>query len=264
MKVICLIIGILFFPVAVCAKSLTVMVPVSSLNGDQEMTVLASSSGLVSTDTIYIKGAFFSEGSSNYFGYTKFGDSWIKNSATTTSQKKVNVGEWDGQLTVKPDYTDTGFTESGMYQFKVGFYTIASDTDPSSVKWSNTVSIFLEKPLPTLTPVPTNTQHPTSVPTLIPTNVPLVINTSIPINVPTVKKKMTPTPTEMEEVVLGTHSEATPTGVISVTSTPTPVLQSHTTQYAIVFVFVGAGIGILALVSVVGIIRNKSPHSGSV
>ncbi|MCX8008958.1 MAG: hypothetical protein N3A54_04640, partial [Patescibacteria group bacterium] len=134
------------------AKSITFTVNLSSLKPDQEMIVIASPSGFQEGESIYIKGAFYKEGSSNYFGLTKNGDAWIKNSASTVSQRKVTIDTWDKTLIVRSDPSDSGFQDSGTYKFKIGFYTISTDGDPSSVRWSDTiVDVYLERPLPTNT-----------------------------------------------------------------------------------------------------------------
>jgi hypothetical protein len=135
----------------------------SVLYGDEEITLTASASGFTTGELLLIKGAFYKEGSTNYFGYTKNGNTWVKNSTKTTDQRSVNIGSWDGNVTVKSDYSDSGFSGNGNYLLKVGFYTIAKDGDPSSVAWSeNSLPVALEKPPPTQTPAPT--QKPTTTP----------------------------------------------------------------------------------------------------
>jgi len=225
------IIAVLFCIVSpVYGASLTFTVPVSSLNGDQEMTVTASASGF-SHDAIYIKGAFFRAGSSNYFGLTKSGDSWIKNSVSTGSQRHVILNEWNKQLTVRPDYDDSGFTGNGSYYFKIGYYTSPSD----GVTWSETVAtIDLQRPptpTPTNTSSPTQTPGPTSTSTPVPTSKP----TSTPTRTPTPRLSITPTDEveeEEDEDILGE-------------------------ELTIAFVFVGLGAGILAILSLVSIINKR-------
>ena len=73
------------------ARSMTITSDKTSLFGDEEMTITASASGFTPGETIYIKGAFYQEGSTNYFGFTRSGDSWIKNGDTSTSQRSIVV-----------------------------------------------------------------------------------------------------------------------------------------------------------------------------
>lgn len=193
------------------ARSLTIQGNKSSLLGDEEMTITASISGFTDGETIYIKGAFFQSGSTNYFGFTKSGDSWIKNSASNTSQRSVKIGEWDGTLIIKSDFSDSGYKGEGDYSFKVGFYYGSY----SSVNWSgNNLTITLNEPdpTPTLSPTPTLTPTPTntSTPTPSPTQAPGATNTPTPTLTPT----KTPTPTPIK-------SSPTPTKALSTTLSST-------------------------------------------
>ncbi len=141
------------------------------------MNITASISGFTDGETVYVKGAFFQAGSSNYFGYTKSGDIWIKNSAPNTSQRSVKIGEWDGTLSVKSDFSDSGYKGEGDYLVKLGFYTGSA----TSVNWSaNSLAIVLNEPDPTSSP----TQLPTASNTMTP--------------VPTAKSTMSPTPTHIK------------------------------------------------------------------
>ena len=187
------------------ARSMTIISDKTSLFGDEEMTITASASGFVPGEMIYIKGAFYQEGSTNYFGYTKNGNSWIKNGDTSSAQRSINIASWDGTLSMKSDFTDSGFKGEGEYKAKVGFYYTTSGGNLSSVNWSdNTVMIVLNEPDPT----------PTSTPTATPTPQPTATSTPTPI--PTSTKTPTPTPTTKPTV---TH---TPTALSIPTKTPTP------------------------------------------
>lgn len=182
-----LLLGIIIFvPSVYAARSMTVNAGKSSLLGNEDVTITASASGFTDGETIYIKGAFFQSGSSNYFGYTKSGDAWIKNSTSNTSQRAVKIGDWDGTLVVKSDFTDSGYKGEGDYSFKVGYYYGSY----SSVNWSsNILSLTINEPdptptnTPTSTPVPTATSIPTSTPTL--TSTPTPLSTQTPTNTPT-------------------------------------------------------------------------------
>lgn len=205
MKTITGFIAVLFFlcfanPVF-AARSLTIFSDKTSLFGDEEMTVTASASGFIDGETIYVKGAFYQDVSSpNYFGYTKSGDDWIKNSDPTITQRSVKIGEWDGNLSVKSDFSDSGFKGEQNYKLKVGFYYINSSGSPSSVNWSsNNLDVYINEPDPTPTSTPTPTPTPT--PTAAPTNTPTPTPTKTPTPTPTSKPTLSPTPTEPADIL---------------------------------------------------------------
>lgn len=103
----------------------------------------------------YIKGAFQKSGSSNYFGKTSVGGSFIKNSSSYSNQASINTdsnGSYSGSLTVMPDDSDSGFLGDGDYSFKVGRYS----SDGSGPSWSNEATIHInEVAASTQTPSPT-------------------------------------------------------------------------------------------------------------
>jgi hypothetical protein len=153
------------------ARKLSITGDKATLRGSDEMIITASLSGFTTGESIFIKGAFYKDGSTNYFGYTKSGDTWIKNSVKTSDQRLVVIGNWDNTVTVKSDYADSGFSGNGNYLLKIGFYTVASDGNPSSVDWSDSsFAVSLEQPAPTLTSVPTS--YPSATPTRTPTSRP--------------------------------------------------------------------------------------------
>lgn len=139
------------------ARNIYITSDKSSLGAEGELTITASPSGFTNGEKIYIKGAFFKEGSSNYFGLTKNNDSWINNSTTALSQREVNIGEWDNILVTKPDYSDNGFTGTSDYRFKIGFYYLTTSGNTSSVNWSiNEINIKINS-VPTVAPSPAKT-----------------------------------------------------------------------------------------------------------
>src|SRR5579872_4404452 len=126
------------------------------------MTItVASMSGFTSGETIYVKGAIYKDGSTNYFGLTQNGNLWIKNGDSTTNQRQVQIGNWDGSLVLQSDFADSGYTNygEGDYKVKVGFYYTTSTGSLSSVNWStNSLDVTINDPDPT----PTPTSPPTS------------------------------------------------------------------------------------------------------
>lgn len=172
----------------VCAaRGLQISSDRSVLLGEDEMQITASISGFTDGEMVYIKGAFFQAGSSNYFGFTKSGDAWVKNSASNTSQRMIKIGDWDGVLVVKSDFSDSGYKGEGDYLVKVGFYYGSA----TSVNWStNTLAVTVNEPDPTVThsPSPTHTATPTQTPrpsnSLTPTLF-SISNSPSPFNTPT-------------------------------------------------------------------------------
>ncbi|HUD20215.1 MAG TPA: hypothetical protein VMR81_07265 [Patescibacteria group bacterium] len=228
------------------SRTLSIMGDKTTLLGDEEFTITASASGFTEGETIYIKGAFYQSGSSNYFGYTKSGDEWVKNSAGNTSQRSIKIGEWDGSLVVKSDFTDSGYKGEGDYSLKVGFYYGSA----TNVNWSSnalTVTINEPDPTPTNTPTPTNrptptlTPSPTSTLTPTPTSTPIVMRTVTPSHIISVTPISFFSTASGEFSVLGDEISATPTSVSTATKSGNilrPLLFS--------FICVGLGMGILS------------------
>lgn len=113
----------------------------SEINSDQtfKSNVNLSLSNYPSTK-FYLKGAFKKSDSSNYFGLTKVGSSWIQNGNNYSNQYQITTdssGNWSGTLELQPDILDSGYDGSGDYIFKVGRYTDSG----SGPTWSNEVNI---------------------------------------------------------------------------------------------------------------------------
>lgn len=168
---------------AFAARSITISSSQSVLHGYDEMTItISSQSGFTNGETIYIKGALYKDGSTNYFGFTKNGDAWIKNGDSTISQRQVQIGNWDNSLIIKSDFDDSGYVGEGDYKIKVGFYYNTSGGNLSSINWStNSLDVAINEPDPTATPTSppsTNTPLPTIKSTATPTLKPTI--TKIP------------------------------------------------------------------------------------
>jgi hypothetical protein len=152
---ICLFL-VLFTPCAQASRKLVITSDKNFLLENQELTISASASGFSTGEKIYLKGSFYKDGSTNYFGYTKNGESWIRNSATSLDQRIVEIGVWDNLVLVKIDSSDSGFNGSGNYKFKLGYYYITSGGNISSINWSeNNLDIKLEGFTTTPTNIPT-------------------------------------------------------------------------------------------------------------
>lgn len=196
------------------ARDISITAVKTSLFSDEELVVTASSSGFTNGEQIYIKGAFYQDGTSNYFGFTKNNNDWIKNSASSESQRSIKIGEWDSNLVIKNDPLDTGYKGNGGYKFKVGFYYITSGGNVSSVNWStNSIDVSLAYPTSVPTTPPTHTPVPTNIPTFAPTKifVPTIVATRAISRSPTQKNRKIES-----KSVLGVQK------IPSVTKIPTP------------------------------------------
>jgi len=113
----------------------------SQINSDQQFNITVNLSLPSNPNTtFYLKGAFKKPDGSNYFGETLVSGSWVKNGSSFTNQYQITTdssGNWSGTLEVRPDNSDSGFTGTGDYIFKVGRYT-ASGSGPT---WSNESTI---------------------------------------------------------------------------------------------------------------------------
>ncbi len=143
----------------------------TTINSTESFQLVVSLFLPQSSQTVfYLKGAFYEEGSSNYFGQTKYAENWIKNSQTYSSQYKIQTdsqGKWQGKIEFIPDPQDSGFTSSGEYHFKIGRYT----TSGSGPTWSDHQTIYISEvvtpspspssfPSPSVSPAPNPTTSP--------------------------------------------------------------------------------------------------------
>ena len=240
---------LIFSTTVFAARNLNISIDKTSLYGEDELVATADQTGFIAGETIYIKGAFYEEGSTNYFGYTKNADSWIKNGDPTISQRSVVIGSWDGKLTVKSDLLDTGYKGEGDYLFKVGFYYITGSGNPSSVNWSsNSASLILNEPAntPTLTQAPTNTPTPTAVKTPTPTVTQTPTITSTPIVVTPISTTIFASQSAQE--ILG---ESTPSADKNITEIPKKTKSRSDNFNFLPFIFVIIGsIAVLVPVTV--------------
>lgn len=123
-------------------------------------------------EELYLKGAFKKSDSSNYFGLTKINSDWIKNGESYNKQFHLILnaqGKWTGEVEVKPDIEDSGYTGSGNYIFKLAYYK----SNGSGPNWSNELSLEINNILP-----PQNSSAPTSTPTPIPSVSPTSLKSS--------------------------------------------------------------------------------------
>lgn len=257
-KVVALLAFFILITPVFASRSLSIITDKTSLIGNDELTITASASGFTTGETIYIKGAFYQSGSTNYFGYTQSGDTWIKNSTANANQRSIIIDQWDGILKVKSDFDDSGFKGEGDYNLKVAFYYLIGGGSLSSINWSeNSITVNLNAPDPTPTPtaVPTATPTPTPVNTNTPTPTPT--KTPTPTARATATPTRTPTPTTRPTVSTVTlnasPSAMSSTDILGASSPDIPEASASGITgmpFAIASALIGAGLGILSLVSV--------------
>lgn len=158
----------------------------------------------------FLKGAFKKSDSSNYFGQTQVDGTWVKNNETYSKQYSITTdgsGNWTGTIPVQGDNSDAGFTGTGDYLFKIGYYK--DETNPS-ISWSSETTINLEGPSLTTTP--------TSTPTL--TNTPTTTKTSTPTKKPTPKIKQAEITIPPDLLGTSTAQLSTPSSNIDSTNSP--------------------------------------------
>lgn len=140
----------------------------SSLETTQGFILNIVLNNLTPNSTYYLKGAFKKSDSTNYFGQTKVGNDWIKNSSTYSSQYRLdlqNSTSWTGQLSLMPDPADSGYTGSGAYLFKLARY----DNAGNNLTWSAEYSLQLNGSPTTNTTQSSPSPSPTPSPSIKPT-----------------------------------------------------------------------------------------------
>lgn len=134
----------------------------TDFSASEEIFVSTQISGLSPNTQYFLKGAFIKEGGSNYFGLTKTGNNWIKNSQTFSSQYPITTdssGNFSGSLELMADTDDAGFLGSGSYILKVRRY----NQDGENPAWSNEILVNIQQEI---SPSPTFFVQPSLLPSL--------------------------------------------------------------------------------------------------
>src|SRR3989344_5779536 len=235
MRILALLIFFLFlFPDSVfAALSLSLEGIPGEIDSDREFTGNVSLTCSNCGDS-YLRGAFFSPGATDYFGYTQndAGD-WVNASNPKTIYFHLPPVEssWSGQLKFKFDQEKA----TGNYQFKVMRYTSSGSKSGET----NLFSVNVITPVtptttasPTLSPISSPTSSPSPSPTATktvtqtPTKAPTQFQTSVNPSTKTVAStpstpSTTPSPTNKEIVgidILSSSDSASPSS--EVTSPP--------------------------------------------
>lgn len=159
---------------------------------EMDVTFTGSKSGC-GNKSYYLMGTF-SKDSGDLFGYTASSSGeWIDRSQSPQQSFMFTASEegtWSGKLRVKARMDGDGFSQAGIYQFRVDRFTATGTTKAES---SNSVGIQLDYvPPPTPTPLPTTA--PASTPTPTPTPTPVPSTTPLPTIGPTPQPTLKPSP----------------------------------------------------------------------
>lgn len=125
----------------------------STIGSDEPVNVRLSLSGITPNSRLFLKGAFYKEGSTNYFGLTQVNGNFIKNSQAFSSQFPAVTdanGNWQSSLEIKVDESDSGFTGEGDYLFKVARYS----ENGGGPFWSNSLRLYINQAAPDADPSP--------------------------------------------------------------------------------------------------------------
>lgn len=155
------------------AFAITISVPSSphSITNDV-FTIVASVSGSMTVPN-YIRVDLFKDGTTNYFGETYNGSSWVSGSdhtqyfPITASSGTI----WNGNIQVRVGSpSSTEYDGNGTYKLRIRRYTSSGNYNNDEAKNSAvTIAIVIPTitptPLPTHTPAPTARQSATATPT---------------------------------------------------------------------------------------------------
>lgn len=123
----------------------------NAITDTEEMIISVSLdlSSSTANNTYYLRGAFYKEGTTQYFGFTINNQGEAYNGPFSDCQKLYGItvdaeGNWTGEIKVKADPEDSAFEGSGDYLLKVSRYTTScsntwADTEPINVTITQTV-----------------------------------------------------------------------------------------------------------------------------
>lgn len=197
-------------------------------------------------NTYYLRGAFYKEGTTKYFGATinKNGDFYNGPYSDCQNLYQITVdasGDWSGEIKVKADPTSAYFEGSGDYFFKVGRYTTSCNitwADSAPIKIAITQTVF-----PSPSPSSNYSTPPTSI---IPPKSPSPSPKNSPSPSP---KSPSPSPKKSPAAILGEKEEnlpsSTPAQTPSPSPSPSPSPQTSLGKTKVAGILTGAGLVII-------------------
>jgi hypothetical protein len=189
-RVFSILIGVFLFSASKVTAVQINLSDIPSTISQDSFTITASVSGALS-GTNYLRIDLFKEGTSNYFGETYNGGSWISSSdGTQYFPITITSGmPWNGQIQGRVGSpSKTEYDGNGNYKLRVRRYTASGNYNSDEAN-ENIVSIAIV--YPTQTPTVAPTTEPTKVPT--PTKTPTPSPTKSPTDTPLPTKKVAPT-----------------------------------------------------------------------
>lgn len=144
----------------------------------------------------YLRGVFFTPGTTKYFGLTQNrAGEWIDTCTDKTKYFKIGENEivgssWSGSLQININEQDSNFSGSGNYSFKVIRYTAGGSKSGETPE--SQISVVGALPTAVPTAIPTHKPSPTTVPVKSPT--PTFRQPSPSPTVPPVREDPTPEP----------------------------------------------------------------------
>lgn len=201
-----------------------------SININDQFTIEASMSGLLSNSIYRLRIVLAQTGTSNYFGSTHDGSQWYNGAPSPIDYSKFlsittnQDGSWNGNVLGKLELNDSNYknTGSGSYDLKLGRYTQSGST----ATWSDVFAVNLTAPSATPTIAPTSKPISTNTPTPKPSSA-----TPIPTKSPTPIKNSSPTTAQktqnntnlktgvINKEVLGNKTNLSPSPVVKINDT---------------------------------------------
>lgn len=213
----CLLLLLLFvFSSPVHAVTVSILNAPSTID-QNDFTLTASVSG-AQAGTNYLRVDLYKDGTTNYFGETNNGNSWVSGSDGTTYFPIITQANtpWVGIIEGRIGNPSAGeYDGTGNYRLRLRRYTASGNSGSSDTLDSVPVTILFPTPTlpPTNTPIPLHTPTPTPTPKM-PTA------TTIPKTPQTSSSSQQDTDTATEGFVAS--EESNPLFAVTITPQPSP------------------------------------------
>lgn len=199
--------GVMAYPRAVSAAiDVRFSDPPTHITQAQPFALAVTVSGASSSSEYYLRGVFFKEGTTQYFGKTlNQQGNWHDQSTEHQGFYQV-IGNGSVTVQFQPDPDSTHYQGPGQYYFKIGRYTAGG-----SVTWSTQVAnLEIVPPTPTPEPSLAASPQPSPSPSLEPSPNPTP-NPSLPTASPSPSPTVAPTSSASPTIMSGISiSEVSP------------------------------------------------------